>query len=38
MTDPYTSAAKGEIALTMNTLWNFAVVRAANFKRLKFVT
>ena len=31
-------SAKGEIALTMNTLWNFAVVRTANFKRLKFVS
>ena len=38
ITDPYTSAAKGEIALTMNTLWNFNVVRTANFKRLKFVS
>ena len=38
VTDPYTSAAKGEIQLTMNTLWNFSVVRTANFKRIKFVT
>ena len=37
-TDPYTGAAKGEVALTMNTLWNFALVRTANYKRLKFVT
>ena len=38
VTDPYTNAAKGEVSLVMNTLWNFAVVRAHNFKRLKFVT
>ena len=38
VTDPYTGADKGEIGLTMNTLWNFAVVRGSNFKRLKFVT
>ena len=38
VTDPYTGAAKGEVGLTMNTLWNFAIVRPANFKRLKFVT
>ena len=34
--DPYTNAAKGEVALTLCYLWNFAVVRAANFKRIKF--
>ena len=38
VTDPYSSAEKGEIKLVMNTLWNFAVVRPANFKRLKFVS
>ena len=38
VTDPYSGADKGEIALTMNTLWNFAIVRTANFKRLKFVS
>ena len=34
--DPYTNAAKGEVALTLCYLWNFAVVRATNFKRIKF--
>ena len=34
--DPYTNAAKGEVALTLCYLWNFAVVRASNFKRIKF--
>ena len=34
--DPYTNAAKGEVALTLCYLWNFAVVRLANFKRIKF--
>ena len=38
ITDPYTSAAKGEVQLTMNALWNFGIPRGANFKRLKFVT
>ena len=37
ITDPYTNAAKGEVALTMNTLWNFGIPRTGNFKRLKFV-
>ena len=36
--DPYTGAAKGEIALTLSTFWNFGLVRASNFARLKFVT
>ncbi|MDE0456256.1 MAG: phage major capsid protein [Chromatiales bacterium] len=35
--DPYTGAAKGETALTLSYHWNFAFVRAANFRRLKFV-
>ena len=34
--DPYTGAAKAETALTIHTFWNFAIVRASNFKRLKF--
>ena len=38
ITDPYSGADKGEVALTMNTLWNFELVRTFNFKRLKFVT
>ena len=36
--DPYTSAKKGEVELTLNYLWNLAIPRAANFKRVKFVT
>ena len=36
--DPYSGAKTGEVELTLNYLWNFAVVRTANFKRLKFVT
>ena len=36
--DPYGGAAKGEIALTLNYLWDFVVPRTASFKRLKFVT
>lgn len=33
--DIYTQAGKGLVRLTANTLWNFAIVRAANFKNLK---
>ena len=36
--DPYTGAAKGEVALTLCYLWDFGIPRAANFMRLKFVT
>ncbi len=36
--DPYSGAAKGEVALTLCYLWDFGVPRAANFMRLKFVT
>ena len=36
--DPYTGAAKGEVQLTLNYLWQLAFPRTANFKRLKFVT
>ena len=36
--DPYTGAAKGEVALTLSYFWNFGIVRAANFRRIKFVT
>ena len=36
--DPYSGAAKGEVALTLNYLWNFAIPRVANFRRLKYVT
>ena len=35
--DPYSGAAKGEIALTLNYLWDFALPRTANFSRIKFV-
>ena len=35
--DPYSDAGKGEIALTLNYLWDFGIPRPANFKRLKFV-
>ena len=35
--DPYSSANKGEIALTLNTYWGFAVPRPSHFSRLKFV-
>ena len=34
--DPYSSAAGGEIALTLCYLWDFAVVRASNFARVTF--
>ena len=37
-TDPYSSAAKGEVNLTLHWLWNFGLPRPANFKRLKFAT
>ena len=36
--DQYSGAAKGEVALTLIYLWNFGLVRAANFQRVKFVT
>ena len=31
-------ATQGEVGLTLNTFWNFGIPRAANFKRLKYVT
>ena len=34
--DPYSSAAGGEVALTLCYLWDFAVVRASNFARVVF--
>ena len=34
--DPYTGAAKGQTAITLAYHWNFAFVREANFKRIKF--
>ena len=36
--DPYSGAAKGEVALTLIYLWDFGLPRPANFQRLKFVT
>ena len=36
--DPYSGAAKGEVALTLCYLWDFALPRPSNFMRLKFVT
>ena len=36
--DPYSGAAKGEVALTLSYLWNFGLPRPANFARIKFVT
>ena len=36
--DPYSGAAKGEVALTLCYLWDFGLPRASNFTRLKFVT
>ena len=36
--DPYSGAAKGEVALTLSYLWNFGLPRASNFARVKFVT
>ena len=35
--DPYSGAATGEVALTLSYLWNFGLVRASNFARIKFV-
>lgn len=34
--DPYSGAAKGEIALTLSHFWGFALPRPANFQRLVF--
>ena len=36
--DPYSGAAKGEVALTLCYLWDFALPRTSNFARIKFVT
>ena len=35
--DPYSGAAKGEVALTLSYLWNFGLPRSSNFARVKFV-
>ena len=34
--DPYSGAAKGEVALTLCYLWNFGLPRASNFARVTF--
>jgi len=34
--DIYSGASKGETALTLSTFWNFGLIRASNFARLKF--
>ena len=34
--DPYSGAAKGEVALTLCYFWNFGLPRPANFQRVKF--
>ena len=36
--DPYSGATKGEVGIVLNTLWDFAIPRTSNFKRLKYVT
>ena len=36
--DPYSGAAKGEVAITLCYLWDLGFPRIANFRRLKFVT
>ena len=36
--DEFTGKAKGEIELSLDYQWDFAVVRGENFRRVKFVT
>ena len=36
--DPYSGAQSGEVRLTLQTLWNYKVVRASNFAKISFVT
>ena len=36
--DPYSGAAKGQVQLTLQTLWNYKIVRASNFAKVTFVT
>ena len=36
--DPYSGAKSGEVALTLNYLWDFVIPRTASFQRIKFVT
>ena len=35
--DPYSQAAKGEVALTLSYFWNFGLPRPSNFARVKFI-
>ncbi|MCY3813973.1 MAG: hypothetical protein OXH15_19450 [Gammaproteobacteria bacterium] len=35
--DPYTAAKSGQVLLTLSHYWNFALPRASNFARVKFV-
>ena len=35
--DPYSQAAKGEVALTLSYFWNFGLPRPSNFARIKFI-
>ena len=36
--DPFSGASKGEIGITLSTLWDFKIPRTSNFKRLKYVS
>ncbi len=36
--DPFSEAASGEVALTLQSLWAFVIPRPQNWRRLKFVT
>lgn len=36
--DKWTGAASGQVQLTLNAYWNFGLIRASNFARIKFVT
>ena len=36
--DPYSAAKAGVIKLTANLYWNFGIVRADNWSRIKFIT
>ena len=36
--DPYSGAKSGTVQLTLQTLWNYKIVRASNFAKLTFVT
>lgn len=35
--DPYSESDSGEVRLVLHYLWNFGIIRAASFQRLKFV-